>query len=48
MNEATLTLEEGFAAGIVSCEQQRRQQEFRRQWRAEWKKLRRPQNRSWL
>jgi CHAD domain-containing protein len=44
----TLGPEAGFAAGVLSCEQQRRQQQFRRQWRAEWKKLRRRKNRSWL
>jgi CHAD domain-containing protein len=48
VDDATLTPEAGFTAGILSCEQQRRQQQFRRRWRAVWKKLRRPKNRSWL
>jgi CHAD domain-containing protein len=42
------TAHAAFAAGRLSAEERRRQRQIRRDWRPEWKRLRRRKNHSWL
>jgi hypothetical protein len=48
VEEPRVSAAAGFAAGMLGRDQQIKQQELRRTWRRDWKRIRRKKNRSWL